>query len=154
MLLCQRAHQTASPTRLPCSVWVREGTVRDLVGNANRVRPSLTVKYRPSSSGLQAGAVVANVFFAGSLALCTAASYVHSALLPFAHGVLGEWADAQLPVLWGMQGGGQSSRRHRGCCGGGGGGRGQRARLASCRQRIKRHPLPMPGAVQAAARWA
>lgn len=73
-----------------CSVWVREGTVRDLVGNANVVRPSLTVKYRPSSSGLQAGAIVANVFFASSLALCTAASYVHSALLPFSHGVLGE----------------------------------------------------------------
>jgi len=104
--LLPAAHLHATPLLLSRSVWVKEGTVRDVVGNANTVRPSLTVKYRPSSSGLQAGAVVANVFFASSLALCTAASYVHSALLPFSHGVLGEGACAEM--LRG--GGGQGAR--------------------------------------------
>ena len=70
-------------------MWVPAGSVRDLVGNANTNQPVVTVKYRPKSGGLQGAAVAANAVLGASLALCTAASYLHSALLPFAHGALG-----------------------------------------------------------------
>lgn len=37
----------------------------------------------------QSASIAANVFLGGSLVLCTAASYLSSALLPYAPGVLG-----------------------------------------------------------------
>ncbi|KAL4434011.1 hypothetical protein ABPG75_000452 [Micractinium tetrahymenae] len=71
------------------TLWVNRGTVRDLVGNANTQPAVLTVKYRPKSSGLEGASIAANVFLGGSLVLCTTASYLSSAFLPYAPGVLG-----------------------------------------------------------------
>lgn len=70
-------------------MWVPEKKVRDLVGNTNTQGSSVIIKYRPRSSGLQGAAIAANALLGTSLALCTAASYAYSALLPFAHGALG-----------------------------------------------------------------
>lgn len=70
-------------------MWVPAGTVSDLAGNVNRELSAVTVKYRPKSGGLEGAAIAANALLGTSVALCTAASYAHSALLPFAHGALG-----------------------------------------------------------------
>ena len=83
------AHPRRAPPALPRSVSVPAGSVQDLVGNANAQPGSVTIKYRPASSSLQGAAVAANALLGASLALCTAASYAASSLLPFAHGALG-----------------------------------------------------------------
>lgn len=102
----------ATPAFPPRSVSVAVGAVQDLVGNTNSQRGSVTIKYRPASSSLQGAAIAANALLGTSLALCTAASYAASSLLPFAHGALGcgalgflGWAQAvyltgRLSVRW------------------------------------------------------
>ena len=80
------------------SVSVNEGAVADLVGNLNSAGASLTVLYRPTSSGLEGLAVAANVVFGGLMASCLGANYLVSWLHPFAPG--GELDVSVIATSW------------------------------------------------------